>query len=315
MTAPLLVERTRGLVRVAGREPVRMIQGLATADIAAVGADRGVYTTFLTAKGKMVADARVFLAPGSEDAGLLIGADPRAAAALLTHIARFVPPLFARAEDVSAEWSVLGIYGPGASDALSSGALSVGAEAEALEESVVSVRTAPEGFAARTRLVGDDGWDVFVPADQRAATEAALLAAGARPGSPDALEALRVAAGHPRWGQELTEDVIPLEAGLLDRAISQSKGCYTGQEVIVRILHRGHVNRHLRRLIFEADAPAAGTELYEPGVDRPRGLVTSAVANEAGALGLGYVRREVEPPADLHVGAPDGPLVRIEALD
>ena len=70
-------------------------------------------------------------------------------------------------------------------------------------------------------------------------------------------------AGRPRFGRELTEDVIPLEAGLLDRAIDQEKGCYTGQEVIVRILHRGHVNRHLRRLEFSGQAPAPGTELFD----------------------------------------------------
>jgi tRNA-modifying protein YgfZ len=313
MTAPILVQRSRSVLRVTGRDPVRMIQGLATADIEAVTRERGSYTAFLTAKGKMVADARVLsprLTGDTEAGGLLLDADPHAGQALLAHIARFVPPLFARAEDVSEEWSIFGLYGPGASAMVAPTAVEA-----APDETVVPLDGVRAAFAVRTRVTGEDGWDVFVPVAESDTMRDRLLGAGARPASPDTLDALRVAAGQPRWGRELTEDVIPLEAGLLDRAISQTKGCYTGQEVIVRILHRGHVNRKLRRLVFEGPAPTPGTELFEAGNDRPRGLVTSAVGNEAGALGLGYVRREIEPPADLHVGASDGPAVRVETLE
>lgn len=325
MSRPLVVERSRGLIRVTGRDPVKMIQGLATADIEAVTSDRGVYTTFLTPKGRMVADARVFRSIGDDDAGdddaLLVDTAPEALPGLIAHLGKFVPPLFAKGEDVSTEWAVVGVYGQGA-DTIVEAALPqepdsatgpVHAEAEAAEEeAVVPVEG---GFRARTLLTGEPGWDVFVARDRRDAVVDALLAAGGRAGDPESLEALRVAAGRPRWGRELTEDVIPLEAELLGRAISESKGCYTGQEVIVRILHRGHVNRHLRRLEFAGALPEPGTELFEPGNEKPRGWVTSAVENDAGALGLGYVRREIEPPADLHVGSPDGDPVRVTALD
>ena len=303
MTPPLLIERTRGLVRVSGRDPLKMIHGLATADIEAVTPERGVYTAFLTPKGRMVADARVFRLEG-EPVELLVDTAPDALPGLVAHLKKFVPPLFARAADVSEEWTVVGVYGEGA-DAL------VGADGELPEEAVVEVEG---GFAVRTLITGEPGWDLFVEAGRRDAAVESLLAAGARAGDPGSLEALRVAAGRPRWGRELTEEVIPLEAELLDRAISQSKGCYTGQEVIVRILHRGHVNRHLRRLEFAGATPEPGTELFEEGGDRARGVVTSAVENEVGALGLGYVRREIEPPAELRVGGPDGDPVRVTAL-
>lgn len=325
MTAPLLVERSRGVLAMGGRDPVRMIQGLATADVAAASPRKGVYTAFLTAKGRMVAVARVFV-PAGDGPPLLLDVDPAARDALVDHIRRFVPPLFGKAEDVTDGWSVLGVYGPGSGRVVAAAATALLAgpppDAHVLEqgdvaseETVVQLEIAEGAFACRTALTGDEGWDLFLPTYSREAMVTALLAAGARPGAPEALEALRVAAGQPRWGMELTDGVIPLEAGLLERAISQTKGCYTGQEVIVRILHRGHVNRYLRRLVFEAGAPAAGTELFEPGAPKPRGVVTSAVENDAGALGLGYVRREVEPPAELLVGAPDGPAVRVEALD
>jgi tRNA-modifying protein YgfZ len=312
MTRPLLIERSRGLLRIRGRDPVRMIHGLATADIQAVIREQGAYTTFLTAKGRMVADARVFRRDDGDQPELLLDVAPTALEPLLAHIRRFVPPLFARADDVSGDWAVLGVYGAGASGVVAAVAPDAGEDQP--EERVAELGDGDSAFAVRTGITGEDGWDLFVPVARRDLVEEVLLR-GASPGSGEVLESLRVLAGRPRWGRELTEDVIPLEAGLLDRAISQSKGCYTGQEVIVRILHRGHVNRHLRRLVFEGGTPEPGTELYEPDNERARGVVTSAVANEAGALGLGYVRREVEPPAELRVGAPDGPRVRVEAVD
>jgi folate-binding protein YgfZ len=289
-----------------------MVDGLATADIGAVTPERAVYTLFLTAKGRVVADARVL----AVDGGLLIDTEAGAGPALRTHLEKFVPPLFARFRDVSDDWSVVGVYGEDATAVAATAAARLGGSASPApdlpEESVVPIEG---GFAIRTLVTGDDGWDLFGPADGRDELVAALLESGAAAGDPDSLEALRVAAGRPRFGRELTEDVIPLEAGLLDRAIDRDKGCYTGQEVIVRILHRGHVNRHLRRLEFSGPAAAPGTELFEPGRAKPRGVVTSAVENDAGALGLGYVRREVEPPAELRVGAPDGEPVLVTALE
>jgi tRNA-modifying protein YgfZ len=304
MSSPLVVERSRGLLRITGRDPVKMLHGLATADIEAVTAERGRYTVFLTPKGRMVADARIFRR-GADPAELLLDTAPDALPGLVAHLKKYVPPLFARAEDVSGAWAVVGVYGAG-SDAL------VGAQPELPEEAVIEIEG---GFGVRTLITGEPGWDLFVERRRRDAAVESLLAAGGRAGDPESLEALRVAAGRPRWGRELTEDVIPLEAGLLDRAISRTKGCYTGQEVIVRILHRGHVNRHLRRLEFAAAAPAPGTALFEEGNERARGVVTSAVENDVGALGLGYVRREVEPPAELRVGSPDGPAVLVEAIE
>lgn len=319
MTAPLVVERSRALLRVTGRDPVGMINGLATADIAAVTPQRGAYTAFLTPKGRMVADARVFRT--NDDGTLLVDVAPAALPGLMAHLTRFVPPLFARAEDVSESWAVVGVYGAGADEVAAAAVPSDAGGEEATpdpagpadppEEAVVPV---DGGFRVRTLVTGDPGWDVFVRAERRGPVVEALLEAGGRPGDPESLEALRIAAGRPRWGRELTEDVIPLEADLLDRAISQGKGCYTGQEVIVRILHRGHVNRHLRRLEFAGPAPERGTKLFEEGTEKPKGVVTSAVANEAGALGLGYVRREIEPPAELRVGSPDGDPVQVTAL-
>lgn len=325
-TAPLVVRRDRAVLRVWGRDPVRMIDGLATADIGAVTADRSAYTAFLTPKGRMVADARVLLRPASgQPPELLLTTDPDALPALVEHLRKFIPPLFARFEDVTAEHAVVGVFGDGASSSATAGIGAAaapeatgGVEAFVLspaaeEGAVVVVSADPLALAVRVAETGGDGWELLVGVERADAVVAAAERAGARRGTEADLEPLRIAAGRPRWGAELTPDVIPLEAGL-ERAISQTKGCYTGQEVIIRILHRGHVNRHLRALTFEGGAPAPGTELFEPGVEKPRGVVTSATEAQTPAIGLGYVRREVAPPAELRVGAPDGPAARVTAL-
>lgn len=304
-----------------------MVHGLATADIQAVTADRGAYTAFLSVKGRMVADARAFLRPGAGAAPeLLLTTDPSALPGLLEHLRKFIPPLFARFEDVSGAWSAVGVFGDGASEAARAGLAAAGAEADRTgaagdpdraaglesvrpdvpEETVVEGRGPAPSLAIRVAETGGDGWELLVPAARADAVVAAAVEAGGREAPEADLEPLRIAAGRPRWGAELTPEVIPLEAGL-ERAISQTKGCYTGQEVIVRILHRGHVNRHLRALTFGDEAPAPGAALFEPGNEKARGVVTSV----AGGVGLGYVRREIEPPAELRAGSPDGPSVRV----
>ncbi len=317
--SPLVLERSRGILHATGRDPVKMVHDMITADVQGRRPDRSTYGLFLTAKGKVVADVRVVRDPeggsGEVDA-LWIETAPAALPPLAGHLKRYVPPLFARFEDVSDRWAVVGVYGEGATEVAGGVVAGMGGPdglpADAPEEFTARF---DGGFALKTLLTGDDGWDLFVPAGERDRVVAELLEAGGRPGDPAVVDALRIAAGRPRYGHELTEDVIPIEAGLTKRALDTEKGCYTGQEVIVRILHRGHVNRHLRRLEFQGAAPAPGTELFEPGVDRPRGVVTSVAENDAGAIGLGYVRREVEPPAELYLESPDGESVIVTALD
>jgi folate-binding protein YgfZ len=131
-----------------------------------------------------------------------------------------------------------------------------------------------------------------------------VLDAPALPGEelpPDELERLRIEAGTPRFGRELDERVLPAEAGLVDRAVSLTKGCYPGQEPIARLQYRGHANRGLRRLRIETtEPPAYDSELELDG--KVVGRVTSAVPVNGAVHALAYVRVEVPEEAELRLG-------------
>ncbi len=161
-----------------------------------------------------------------------------------------------------------------------------------------SARTAP-AFRATTSAV---------PASHSEEIRKAFLVAGARQASDADLERLRIQAGIPRWGFELTEAVLPDEAGLRERGfISDTKGCYIGQETVARIKTYGHVNRTLVRLLLEGEAPASGNEIVFEG--EKVGAVTSAAraAGSGPATALGYVRRErAAPGTRLQIRTRDG---------
>jgi folate-binding protein YgfZ len=296
-----------------GRDPIRMIQGLVSNDVAGAPPDRAVYATMLTPKGRLIGDMRVL----REGADILLEADSGALEGIAANLRKFIPPLFARSEDVSAVRALVGVYGPQSATILTA----------ALGEAVVPAGLAEGGtvtrafadheiVAIRTLYTADEGFDVIVPREAAGGLVDALTAVGATPISPATLDVLRIEAGSPRWGAELTEDVIPIEAGLLESAISQKKGCYTGQEVIVRILHRGHVNRHLRGLLFdEGPPPETGTELLS-GDGKKVGRITSAcVSPRLGrTIGLGYVRREIEPGAIVHLDTPEHTAATVTSL-
>ena len=212
--------------------------------------------------------------------------------ALREHLRKYVPPLFARVED-HAGLAVVGVYGPAAHVLVSGPATGAGEDA-----------TTPFIVLPPLDVLEAEGADILVSVADVAAMVGRLAAAGAVAAGLDVVQLLRLEAGLPAWGAELDESVIPLEAGLKERAISTSKGCYTGQEVIIRILHRGHVNRMLRGLdIGDGPPPAVGSSVTLPGEERSVGKVTSAAASPGRhrTLALAYVRREVPVGATVEV--------------
>jgi tRNA-modifying protein YgfZ len=117
----------------------------------------------------------------------------------------------------------------------------------------------------------------------------------------DDLEAMRIAAGTPRFGKEIDDRVLPAEAGLVERAVSLTKGCYPGQEPIARLHYRGHANRGLRVLAVEGEElPARDAELSLG--EKVVGRVTSAVRANGRIVALAYVRNDVPADAELALG-------------
>lgn len=319
-----------------GRAPGQMLNGVVSGAVptppapsdAGVLSGRASYSAVLTPKGRMVTDLRLFARPGNEERYLL-DVPSAGARGLAEHLTRYVPPRLARIEDVSAGTAMITVLGPSSSESLArtmarvseGGAVAPGdpgslrAMLDALEElDYLEVG----GFTiVRSRDVSVPAFDVIGGRSGVRAFWRDLRVGNVRPLGRRVWQALRVEAGRPEFGTDMNAETLPPEAGIENSAIDHAKGCYTGQEVIVRIRDRGHVNRRLRGLLFNGEeAPAPGTELYEPGEVRPRGYVTSAVVSPRSgrAIGLGYVRREVEPPAELRLGAPEGPPVRVAAL-
>ena len=128
-----------------------------------------------------------------------------------------------------------------------------------------------------------------------------VLDAGLEPTlAADELEAMRIVAGTPRFGKEIDDRILPAEAGLVERAVSLTKGCYPGQEPIARLHYRGHANRGLRVLAVDGELPEPDAELTYG--EKVVGRVTSAARSNGGVVALAYVRAEVPPDAELGVG-------------
>jgi folate-binding protein YgfZ len=326
---------------VTGRAPAQMLLGLitgripapATPDDQTLSTGTASYSAVLTAKGRMVTDLRVFSLAGGQGR-LLLEVPEAGAQALAAHFTRYVPPRMARQADVSGATAMLTVMGPDAAGliaelirpTLSESLAAMGEleyvqlvrpETETADEAPADAAESPFGvLVVRTADVAVPAFDILTDTNRAQDLLNRFISSGAVPVEQDVWETLRVEAGRPAFGVDMLDDTLPPEAGIQDRAIDHTKGCYTGQEVIVRIRDRGHVNRSLRGLILgDAPIPPGGTQLFDQA-GQSRGRITSAVRSprKGGGVGLGYVRREIEPPAELHLGAADGPVVEVREL-
>lgn len=322
-----LVDRTdRGRLLLTGRDRASYLQGLLTNDITALGPGAGCYAAYLTPQGRMIADMRVF----ELGDGLLIVLAPHVRDLVRDRFGQLIFSEDVQVTDLTGTWTGFGLYGPSAARVL--------AAAVAGPASVVGpdVSSAAAGFAAwapfrsaRVRIgdapvvvaasdeIGVAGFDIFVERAHAEAVRARLVTAGAAEVDAAAADVVRVESGVPEFGVDMDDDTIPLEAGLEHRAISFTKGCYVGQEVIVRVRDRGH-GRVARRLVgvrLEGDeAPARGAAMLAG--DREIGRVTSAVRSPAldRPIALGYLHRDfVEPGTRVTVARGDQRLDGIVA--
>jgi folate-binding protein YgfZ len=262
VTAPVAVaSRPRAFVRVAGPQAGEFLQRMVSNDVEALPVGTACEALLLTPKGRVIAMLRV-LRRGENDYLLLT--EPELGDDVRTHLLR---ARFATRAEIE------------------------------LEEHTAQLRLG-EGAVPESGHVSIPTEDYGVPGYEVLDADAP---AGAERLDPAELERMRIETGTPRFGRDVDERVLPAEAGLVDRAVSFTKGCYPGQEPIARLHYRGHANRSLRVLRIEGGTlPPADAEILHDG--RLVGRVTSAAPAGEAIVALGYVRAEVADEAELSVG-------------
>jgi len=289
----------RGKLALTGAAAKEFLQGQLTNDANSLTPGTGLYAAFLTQKGRMQGDVRV-LDAGSE---LLLDTERLALQALFNMIRTFSVGYDVQLHKRTLESGLLSLIGPG-SDAMLRLA---GFELPEAEHSHLTFTVAgAEVRAIRTDL----GTDLLYASEHHESVLNATLAAGAQAVSEQAAECLRIESGRPRYGVDLDDSVIPQEAGLNQRAVSFTKGCYVGQETVARLFYKGKANRELRGLRSEEQL-TVGTALRF--ADREVGTVTSsALSPRLGPVALALVRREA--PIESVVEAGEGRTAVVSAL-
>ncbi len=283
-----VVDRSaRGKLLVRGRDGAEFLQGQLTNDVEALEPEAGCYSALLDRKGRVQADMRVLRLDTGD---LWLDTESEATATVQRHLLMYSVGREAEIEDVSGDWSILSVIGPGAAEAAGTGPL--GPE-------YAQRRYGREGVEILA-VATDLGVDLFVRVDQADELRSLLAGSEAVEVSEAAAEILRVESGRPRFGREMTTATIPQEAGIDGRAVSFTKGCYIGQETVARLHYKGRPNRHLRGL--RLDAPVADGDTIMLGA-REVGRVGTAVLSPAhGPIALAVIRREAEPGARVDVG-------------
>jgi len=294
---------SRGKIRVTGEDRVKWLQSIISNDLLPLGPEQGIYSTFLTHKGKILAYFRVYQLGDAlmlEDVG-------ETGDATFSALRKFL--LFgtkAKMDNCGETWGALLISGPKALELVRS---AFGTDLSSLkplsfERLEIDAHSA---LLVRTEETGETDIEIFIPSGGlRTAWERLWTAGdsiGMKPFGTQALDILRVEAGLPKMGQDLTEDIVPPEANLEGKSFSLTKGCYPGQEVVARMDTYGSVRRRLIGLVLrESTVPAPGAKIYSG--DRELGWVSSAVLSPAVGkpIALGFPLRDfAKPGTDLEV--------------
>jgi folate-binding protein YgfZ len=279
----------RTLLRFDGPDRVRYLNGQLTNDLREIPADSAIPSCVTDAKGHLLAEVRVF----EHDDALWVEAPASLRESLSERLDRYLIADEVEWTDQSDHWHL--VHGLGAPASMA-GTLESG-----------------DSLTRQSDRLGPPGLDIWLPASNSTILDSLLDQLGAL--DSDRAETIRIAHGVPAWGAELTEGILPPEAGLDRTAISYTKGCYIGQEVISRIKSIGRVNRHLVRLQLDSivdptDLP--GAELHDPETGKSAGTLTSVspliVEGDEYRNALGFRSRQAENASRLEVITPAGKL-------
>ncbi|MFL6211925.1 MAG: aminomethyltransferase family protein [Pyrinomonadaceae bacterium] len=302
----------RGRIEVRGAEAVQFLNGLITNDVKALAPGAWMYAAFPNVQGRLLALARV-LRPSAE-AVFLFDTEVATRERVRQNLERFTLAGDFHVRDLTAETAQLSLQGTQAAQLI---ARVLGADAAQLERMHVAVVSwrGHELTLLRATHTSEDGFDLIAGVDASAELRRALLDAGAHPCGDEVLEVLRVEAGVARYGVDMTEINVVLEA-VPEDAVSYTKGCYVGQEIIARIHWRGHVAKRLTGLLFEDDCAVAPEAKIVALDGKEIGRVTSVVYSPhlARTVALGYVKFDyLAPGTEVRVGE-EAHAARISAL-
>ena len=256
---------SRSRIRVTGSEATMFLNGLITNDLKNATENSWLPAVFPTVQGRLIGAVRIL----RQDSGFLIDTESAAHEAVLKTISRFTMAGDFHVSDVSSEMALLTVQGKRAGE-------------------VVKV---VDAHVVRATHTAEDGYDLLIAADDAGPITEKLIAAGAQPVTPEVAEILRIEAGIPHHGQDMDESNVVLETNL-DDAISYTKGCYVGQEIIIRIKHRGHVAKKLAGMKFDQPVDRGATLTSEDNKDIGRVTSVTYSPKLESTIALGYVRYE-----------------------
>lgn len=278
-----------------GGDRQKFLHGQVTNNVKDLAFGQGCYAALITAKGKMQSDLNIYCLENE----VLLDFEPGLTEAVTQRLDKYIIADDVQIIDVAPHYGLLSVQGPKARAVIEK--LQLGLKTPEVEMNFASVKndTLGEIYVMNLARTGSAGFDLFVPTDALGAVADKLIAAakdlGGRACGWQALEIARIEAGIPRFGADMDENNLPPEAGLESRAISYTKGCYIGQEVIARIRTYGQVAKALRGLRLANDLknlPLKGDKLFHG--EREVGYITSSVHSPDSKvnIALGYVRRE-----------------------
>jgi len=282
----MLDRSARGKLLVGGPDAAEFLQGQLTNDVEALDPGEGHRGALLDRKGHIQADMRVLRLAADE---IWIDTEPESLEALRGHLEMYKIGREVQIADLTAERTIVSLLGPRSVEIAGTASLPAHASEPATVQGIQCLIVGTSG-----------GLDLIAQAGDAKRLRAALTAAGAIEVDPQAVEILRIEAGRPRFGAEMSSATMPAEAGIVEEAVSFEKGCYIGQEPVARLHYRGRPNRQLRGLALSAPVEAGSPLLLG---EKEVGRVGSAcISPTHGPIGLAIVRREAETGAELVVG-------------
>jgi len=279
----------RGKIRVTGEDRARLLHAMTTQDVQALTPGQGCYAFFLNAQGRILGDVNIFCREDS----FLLDTEPETRQKLYDHIDRYIIADDVTLLDVTGEMSTIAIEGPQAAAVLER----LGAP---VPEADYATRSWSRSIVARVSSTGARGYSIFMLPTKKAELIAALNIPEA---TREEARTVRIEHGKPRYGEEITERYLVQETAQLN-AVSFSKGCYLGQEIVERVRSRAQIHRVLRRLTIDAtEPPPAGTKLKSGDADSAE--IASAIYSPAlgKVAALAYVRTQfAEPGTEMLLG-------------